>query len=179
MTITADGAVGSGWLRAGRDTRSAALTPPLVVPLRALGARSGARAPAGTRAGVRSEALLRGRDARLMMLQRSLWSFLCDRYFRLEVSGWERLPAEPSLLVGVHLPIMLGVPLGVSLEILPTHFPLPAKIRTELLDPIEVEHDPERAGDVEYVDRIYREVQAAFQAGMNRLGLRRRFPVFG
>jgi hypothetical protein len=97
---------------------------------------------------------VRGRDARLMMLQRPLWSLVCDRYFRLEVSGWERLPAQ-------------------------AHIPLPAKIRTELLDPIEVEHDPERASDVAYVDRIYREVQAAIQAGMNRLAVRRRFPVFG
>ena len=120
-----------------------------------------------------------------MMLQRPLWSLLCDHYFRLEVSGWERLPAETSLLVGVHsggaftCRSRSGCRWWVSLEILPTHFPLPAKIRTELLDPIEVEHDPERAGDVEYVDRIYREVQAAIQAGMNRLAARRRFPVFG
>jgi 1-acyl-sn-glycerol-3-phosphate acyltransferase len=82
-------------------------------------------------------------------------------------------------LRGATLPITLGVPLGVSLEILPTHIPLPAKIRTELLDPIEVEHDPQRAGDVVYVDRIYRAVEAAIQAGMNRLAARRRFPVFG
>ena len=249
---------------------------------------------------------MRGPDARLMVLQPPLWSLLCDHYFQLEVSGWERLPAQTSPLVGVHsgralrmdawtlvaewyrrfgdrrilhatahdvlmaapelrhyfrangvlraivwpggeqdamrnwrkrdqvvlagrrgfvrqairsgvpivpvatvgghdtvfvlsegrflarwsggsgrrlrgatLPITLGVPLGVSLEILPTHIPLPAKIRTELLDPIEVEHEPERASDVEYVDRIYREVQAAIQAGMNRLAARRRFPVFG
>ena len=69
-------------------------------------------------------------------------------------------------LRGATLPITLGVPLGVSLEILPTHIQLPAKIRTELLAPIEVEHDPERAGDAEYVNRIYREVQAAIDAGM-------------
>jgi 1-acyl-sn-glycerol-3-phosphate acyltransferase len=256
-----------------------------------------------------------------MMLQRPLWSLLCDHYCRVEVSGWERLPAQTSLLVGVHpggaltvdawtlvaecyrrfivglilhatahdvlmaapglghdfrangvlrasleavsgapaagrdaivwpggeqdamrnlrerdqavlagrrgfvrqaitsgvpivpvatvggddtvfvlsegrflarwsgglggrlrgvtLPITLGVPLGVSLEILPTHIPLPAKIRPELLDPIEVGHEPERASDVEYVDRIYREVRAAIQAGLNRLAARRQFPVFG
>ena len=57
------------------------------------------------------------------------------------------------------LPVTLGVPLGVSLEILATHIPLPVKIRTELPDRIEVEHEPERASDVEYVDRICREVQ--------------------
>jgi hypothetical protein len=72
-----------------------------------------------------------------------------------------------------------GLPLGIALEIVPTHIPLPAKIRTELLDPIDVEHDPQRAGDVEYVDQIYREVQAAIHQGMNRLAARRRFPVSG
>ena len=211
-----------------------------------------------------------------MMLQRRLWSLLCDHYCRLEVSGWERLPAQTSLLVGVHSggaltmdawtlvaewyrrfgdrrilratardvlmaapglgyyvrangvlraspeavsgalaagrdvigwpggeqdamrnwrkpdqlalagrrgfvrqAITSAVPLGVSLEILPTHIPLPAKIRTGLPDLIDVEHDPERASDVEYVDRICREVRAAIQAGMNRLAARRRFPVCG
>lgn len=112
MTITADSAAGNGRLRASSGTQPAALTPPLVVPLRAPGARSGARAPAGTRPGApdgRAEgeaelrqAELRGPDSRLMVLQRPLWSLLCDRYFRLEVSGWERLPAQTSLLVGVH-----------------------------------------------------------------------------
>ena len=76
-------------------------------------------------------------------------------------------------------PPPLVVPLGVSLEISPARIPLPAKIRSELLDPIDVEHDPQRAGDFEYVDRVYREVQAAIRAGMNRLAACRRFPVFG
>ena len=260
-------------------------------------------------------------DRRLMAVQRPVWDLLCDHYFRLEISGWERLPDEPSLLVGVHsgcaltmdawtlvaawyrrfgerrilhgtahdvlmatpglghyfrasavlpasregvtsalaaghdvivwpggeqdsmrswrkrdqavlagrkgfvrqairsrvpivpvasvggyntvfvlsegrflarwsgplgrrlrgatVPITLGIPFGIALEILPTHIPLPAKIRTELLDPIEVEHDPERARDQEYVDRIYQEVEAAIQAGMGRLATQRRFPIFG
>jgi hypothetical protein len=64
-------------------------------------------------------------------------------------------------------------------EILPTHIPLPAKIRTELLEPIRVDTDPERADDRQYVDRIYREVETAIQAGMDRLAKRRSFPVFG
>ena len=79
----------------------------------------------------------------------------------------------------VRQAITAGLPLGVSREILPTHFPLPAKIRTEPLDLIDVEHETERASDVEYVDRICREVQAAIQAGMNRLTARRQFPVSG
>jgi len=254
-------------------------------------------------------------------LQRPAWDLLCDHYFRLEISGWQRLPDEPSLLVGVHsgcaltmdawtfvaawhrrfgqqrilhgtahdllmatpglghyfrangvlpasregvtsalaagddvivwpggeqdsmrnwrnrdravlagrrgfvrqairsgvpivpvatigghdtvfvlsegrflarwsgplarrlrgatVPITLGVPFGIALEILPTHIPLPAKIRTELLDPVAVDHDPDRVSDQEYVEAIYREVQAAIQAGMDRLAARRRFPIFG
>jgi hypothetical protein len=82
-------------------------------------------------------------------------------------------------LRGATLPITLGVPFGVSLEILPTHIPLPAKIRTELLEPIRVEHDPDRAHDQEYLGRVYGEAEAAIQAGMDRLAARRSFPVFG
>jgi len=269
----------------------------------------------------RADSLGRGPDRRAMAVEGPVWDLLCDHYFRLEISGWERLPEEPSLLVGVHsgcaltmdawtlvaawyrrfgerrilhgtahdvlmatpglghyfrangvlpasregvgralaaghdvivwpggeqdsmrnwrkrnqavlagrkgfvrqairsrvpivpvasvggydtvfvlsegrflarwsgplgrrlrgatVPITLGVPFGIALEILPTHIPLPAKIRTELLDPIRVEHDPERARDQEYVDRIYREVEAAIQAGMDRLAAKRRLPILG
>lgn len=59
------------------------------------------------------------------------------------------------------------------------HLPLPAKIRTELLDPIELDTDPTRSDDDEYVSCIYREVEAAIQAGMDRLAKRRSFPIFG
>ena len=87
MTITADSAASNGRVRASSDTQPAALTPPLVVPLQAPGARSGARARAGSRAGAaggraRSEPAPRGPDARLMVLQRRLWSVLSDHYFR-------------------------------------------------------------------------------------------------
>ena len=56
---------------------------------------------------------------------------------------------------------------------LPAHVPLPAKIRTELLDPIEVDDDPERADDEAYVQKIYDQVQAVIQAGMDRLAAKR------
>ncbi|MDQ1631616.1 MAG: hypothetical protein QOC80_1588, partial [Frankiaceae bacterium] len=62
---------------------------------------------------------------------------------------------------------------------LPAHIPLPAKIRTEFLDPIEVDDDPERVNDEAYVQGIYDEVRGAIQAGMTRLAKKRRFPVFG
>ena len=82
-------------------------------------------------------------------------------------------------LRGATMPIIAGFPLPLAVEVLPAHLPLPAKIRTELLDPIHVDHDPERVNDAEYVDGIYREVEGAIQAGMDRLAKRRSFPIFG
>jgi hypothetical protein len=39
---------------------------------------------------------------RLMAAQALVWNRLEDHYFRLEMTGWERLPDEPSLLVGIR-----------------------------------------------------------------------------
>jgi hypothetical protein len=82
-------------------------------------------------------------------------------------------------LRGSTVPIISGFPFPLALEVLPMHLPLPAKIRTEFLDPIELDPDPEKAGDKQYVDAMYRKVQAAIQAGMDRLAKRRSFPIFG
>jgi 1-acyl-sn-glycerol-3-phosphate acyltransferase len=82
-------------------------------------------------------------------------------------------------LRGVTMPIVAGFPFPLAVEILPAHLPLPAKIRTEFLEPITVDHDPERADDAEYVDAVYREVEAAIQGGMDRLAKRRSFPILG
>jgi 1-acyl-sn-glycerol-3-phosphate acyltransferase len=82
-------------------------------------------------------------------------------------------------LRGATIPIIAGFPFPLAIEILPAHIPLPAKIRTEFLDPVEVDADPDRVQDTEYVDSIYREVEGAIQAGMDRLAKRRSFPVLG
>lgn len=76
------------------------------------------------------------------------------------------------------LPLVLGVPWGIAPGMLP-FLPLPAKIRTELLEPVFLDDDPERADDDEYVDRMYREVEGRIQAGVDRLASRRSFPLFG
>ena len=76
-------------------------------------------------------------------------------------------------------PITLSVPFGITLELLPTHIPLPAKIRTELLEPVELDPDPERANDNDYVDRMYHDIEGRIQAGVDRLAQRRQFFVFG
>jgi 1-acyl-sn-glycerol-3-phosphate acyltransferase len=97
------------------------------------------------------------------------------------VNGLEHISALKGLkekLRGSHLPIMVGFPFGVTIETIPTHLPLPAKIRTELLDPIYVDHDPQRVNNREYLTSIYREVESAIQHAMNRLAKKRRFPIF-
>ena len=45
-------------------------------------------------------------------------------------------------LRGATAPIIAGFPFPLAIEILPAHLPLPAKIRTEFLDPIRVDTDP-------------------------------------
>jgi 1-acyl-sn-glycerol-3-phosphate acyltransferase len=75
-------------------------------------------------------------------------------------------------------PIALQLPWGLSPAILP-ELPLPTKIRTAFQEPIELDCDPERANDSEYVDRIYDEVCASIQHGMDTLARRRRLPLFG
>jgi 1-acyl-sn-glycerol-3-phosphate acyltransferase len=82
-------------------------------------------------------------------------------------------------LRGATLPIISGFPFPLALEITPMHLPLPAKIRTELLEPIHLDHDPAKADDRDYVEFAYGEVETAIQAGMDRLASRRSFPIFG
>ncbi|MGA8543763.1 MAG: lysophospholipid acyltransferase family protein [Mycobacterium sp.] len=73
------------------------------------------------------------------------------------------------------LPVSFGFPFGLSV-IFPPNLPLPAKIITEVLEPIDVAarfgHDP----DVEEVDA---HVRSTMQTALNRLARHRRFPVLG
>ena len=94
-------------------------------------------------------------------------------------NGLDRVSGLKKKLRGTRLPIVLGIPFGLTIKTIPTHLPLPAKIRTELLDPIYVDHDPERVNDRDYVKSIYLEVESAIQDAMNRLAKQRRLPVFG
>lgn len=107
-----------------------------------------------------------------------------DTVFVLSEGRWlanalDKVLGLRETLRGANLPIIAGFPFPLAVEVLPAHVPLPAKIRTELLDPIEVDDDPERVDDDAYVQKIYDEVQAAIQAGMDRLAAKRTLPVFG
>jgi len=75
-------------------------------------------------------------------------------------------------------PIAFQLPWGLSPALLP-EVPLPTKIRTAFQAPIELDHDPQRADDQKYVERIYREVQDSIQAGMDALARRRLLPLLG
>jgi 1-acyl-sn-glycerol-3-phosphate acyltransferase len=76
------------------------------------------------------------------------------------------------------LPLAVGLPWGVAPGVLP-FLPLPAKLRIEILDPIYIDDDPERADDDEYVDMLYDEVKWRIEQGVARLKRKRSFPVFG
>jgi 1-acyl-sn-glycerol-3-phosphate acyltransferase len=75
-------------------------------------------------------------------------------------------------------PIGLSAPWGLAPSMLP-EIPLPTKIRTAFQPPVEVDPDPARASDEQYVQRKYDEVQDSIQHGMDALARRRAFPVFG
>ncbi|MBT8047012.1 MAG: wax ester/triacylglycerol synthase family O-acyltransferase [Xanthomonadales bacterium] len=77
-------------------------------------------------------------------------------------------------------PITLSIPFGVTLHLTPfQHVPLPAKIRTEILEPIHLGADPDLENDNEYVGKVYTEIESVIQAGMTRLARKRKFPVLG
>ena len=107
-----------------------------------------------------------------------------DTVFVLSEGKWlanavDKVTGLKSTLRGANLPIIAGFPFPLAVEILPAHLPLPAKIRTELLEPIEVDDDPERVDDEAYVHTIYDQVEAQIEAGMDRLAAKRTLPVLG
>ena len=71
--------------------------------------------------------------------------------------------------------LSFGFPFGLSV-IFPPNVPLPAKIVTEVLDPIDVTAQFGKNPDVEEVDAYVRSVM---QTALDRLAGERRFPVLG
>jgi 1-acyl-sn-glycerol-3-phosphate acyltransferase len=107
-----------------------------------------------------------------------------DTVFVLSEGKWladalDRFTGLKDQLRGANLPIISGFPFPLAIEVLPAHIPLPAKIRTQILEPIELDDDPDRVDDKAYVRKIYDEVESAIQGGMDRLAKKRRFPIFG
>ena len=73
------------------------------------------------------------------------------------------------------LPISVGFPFGLSV-IFPPNVPLPAKIVTEVLEPIDITAQFGNDPDVEEVDA---HVRAVMEAALKRLADQRRFPILG
>jgi 1-acyl-sn-glycerol-3-phosphate acyltransferase len=73
------------------------------------------------------------------------------------------------------LPVSFGVPFGLSV-IFPPNLPLPAKIVTEVLEPIDI---AARFGNDPDVDEVDAHVRAVMGAALKRLAGQRRFPVLG
>ena len=85
-----------------------------------------------------------------------------DKLFRLNV-----FPLAISLPWGICPGSAAAVPICRS------------KIRTRLLPVVEVENDPDRAEDDEYVERKYFDVQNCTRLGMDTLARKRALPLFG
>jgi 1-acyl-sn-glycerol-3-phosphate acyltransferase len=73
------------------------------------------------------------------------------------------------------LPLTLGFPFGFSV-LMPPNLPLPTKIVTEVLEPIDV---VTRFGEQAPVADIDAHVRAVMQTALDRLARQRRLPVFG
>lgn len=77
-------------------------------------------------------------------------------------------------------PIVLSVPWGLTVGMVPPFFPLPCKMRTRVLEPIRFEHSGSQAADdADYVEQCHARVHSVMQAAMDELcvGLRGSEPV--
>src|ERR1700737_1210582 len=73
------------------------------------------------------------------------------------------------------LPLSFGFPFGLS-AVVPPNLPLPAKIVTEVLEPIDV---IARFGDDPDVEEVAAHVRPVMEAALKRLAGQRRFPILG
>ncbi len=74
-------------------------------------------------------------------------------------------------------PLAVSLPWGIAPAALP-QLPLPAKIRTRFMPAVELDHDPARAEDDDYVDRKYHQIEDSIQEGMDALARKRALPLF-
>jgi 1-acyl-sn-glycerol-3-phosphate acyltransferase len=74
------------------------------------------------------------------------------------------------------LPISIAAPWGLNVGDLMGHIPLPAKITTEVLPPIDLRH---QFGPDPDVDEVYEQVSRQMQEALDALAAERRFPVIG
>ena len=74
------------------------------------------------------------------------------------------------------LPISIALPWGLNVGDMLGHFPLPAKITMQVLEPIDVR---ERLGPDPSPEVVHDEVVKVMQAALDELAAERRFPIIG
>ena len=74
------------------------------------------------------------------------------------------------------LPISIAIPWGLNIGDMLGHFPLPAKITVQVLDPINLREEFGRSPDL---DAVYDELLGRMQVTLTALAEERRFPVIG
>ncbi len=72
-------------------------------------------------------------------------------------------------------PLQLGFPFGLVMAV-PPNLPLPAKIVTQVLDPIHIRAEFGQDPDIDEVDAV---VRSRMQAALDELAAQRRLPVIG
>jgi 1-acyl-sn-glycerol-3-phosphate acyltransferase len=80
-----------------------------------------------------------------------------------------------KLLRTRYAPLTFGLPFGLSMGF-PPNLPLPTKIETRVLDPVDVRAEFGDDPDVAEVDRV---VRARMQAALDEMARARRLPVLG
>ncbi|KBZ63718.1 hypothetical protein K875_02430 [Mycobacterium [tuberculosis] TKK-01-0051] len=86
----------------------------------------------------------------------------------------ERLGIK-RLLRSAILPLSFGFPFGLS-AVIPPNLPLPTKIVTQVLEPIDI---AKQFGDDPDVDEVDEYVRSVMQEALTDLAAKRRFPILG
>jgi 1-acyl-sn-glycerol-3-phosphate acyltransferase len=88
---------------------------------------------------------------------------------------------ELARKIGLHkirlkaLPLTFGFPFGLT-TVVPPNLPLPSKIVTEVLEPIDV---VARFGEAPDIDEVDQYVRSVMQTALDELARQRRFPLIG
>ncbi|MDQ4053789.1 MAG: acyltransferase family protein [Actinomycetota bacterium] len=86
-----------------------------------------------------------------------------------------RLLQLDKLLRTKYMPVAFGFPFGLTFAF-PPNLPLPTKIVTQVLEPIDVRAEFGETPDIAEVDEV---VRGRMQAALDELARQRRFPVLG
>ena len=73
------------------------------------------------------------------------------------------------------LPLSFGFPFGLSAAV-PPNLPLPTKIVTQVLEPIDI---TAQFGEEPDIDEVDEHIRSVMQQGLKELAAKRRFPIVG